>query len=157
MFSRAQRNVIIAGFSFTNGRDIFEPLHLAMCERSVEVRLFLHIDDRPGLSAEEAARCGAGDFIRDNWPFGEPVPAMYYDPRTVAPGSSINLHAKCVVVDDRWVLVGSANYTHNAHVRNIELGVLIDDPGFATALSQQWLGLIHTKLVRLCESTLSAG
>ena len=72
---------------------------------------------------------------------------MFYDPRTVAPGSSINLHAKCVVVDGRYSLVGSANFTHNAHVRSIEVGVVIDDIHLATDLVRQWQGLIDAGLI----------
>jgi phosphatidylserine/phosphatidylglycerophosphate/cardiolipin synthase-like enzyme len=63
------------------------------------------------------------------------------------PGSSINLHAKCVVVDDRFALIGSANFTHNAQARNIEVGVLLDDPVFAQDLVRQWLGLVEAGLV----------
>jgi phosphatidylserine/phosphatidylglycerophosphate/cardiolipin synthase-like enzyme len=147
LFGRAQQSVIVAGFAFTSGAQIFRPLFEAMRDRGVEASLFLHVDDLPGLSPEECARRGAADFLRDNWPFRGPVPTIYYDPRTVTPGSSINLHAKCVVIDSRWALVGSANFTHNAHARNIEAGVLIDDSGFATALVQQWQGLIAARLV----------
>ena len=149
MFGRAQRTVLVAGFAFTGGRDIFEALHVAMRDRAVEASIFLHIDDVPGLGAEDAAQRGAQAFLRDNWPFAGPVPALYYDPRTVAPGSTINLHAKCVVVDERWSLVGSANFTHNAHVRNIEVGVLIEDLGFGTGLARQWRGLVDDRLVRV--------
>lgn len=151
LFTRAQRSVIVASFSFTQGQDIFEALHEAMRDRGVEARIFLHIDDRPGVPPEVAAREGAEAFLQANWPFSGKPPALYFDPRTVAAGSSINLHAKCVVVDDRWALVGSANFTHNAHARNIEVGVLVDDPSFAQTLTQQWQGLIDNDLVRLVE------
>jgi phosphatidylserine/phosphatidylglycerophosphate/cardiolipin synthase-like enzyme len=147
LFGRAQRSVLVAGFSFTGGRDIFAPLHLAMRDRSVSASLFFHIDDVLGDTAEKTARAGAQSFLEDNWPFGTPVPSLYYDPRTVAQGSKINLHAKCIVVDERWALVGSANFTHNAHARNIEVGVLIEDPAFATALAFQWRGLVDNRLV----------
>ncbi|MEZ4364017.1 MAG: DISARM system phospholipase D-like protein DrmC [Kofleriaceae bacterium] len=147
LFGRARHAVIVAGYSFTGGRDIFAPLHAAMRDRAVAASLFLHIDDVAGRSGEDAARAGARAFLRDNWPFEGPAPAIYYDPRTVAPGSTLNLHAKCIVVDARWALVGSANFTHNAHARNIEVGVLIDDPAFASSLASQWRGLIESRLV----------
>ncbi len=151
LFSRAQRSVIVASFSFTQGHEIFEELHIAMRDRAVEARIFLHIDDRPGVAPEAAARDGADAFLHANWPFSGKPPELYFDPRTVAAGSSINLHAKCVVVDDRWALVGSANFTHNALARNIEVGVLVDDPSFAQALTQQWHGLIDNNLVQRIE------
>jgi phosphatidylserine/phosphatidylglycerophosphate/cardiolipin synthase-like enzyme len=148
LFSKARKSVLLAGFAFTDGRDIFAPLHEAMRTRGVEARLFLHLDDVPGYAPEESARIGITRFLEENWPFGEPTPAIYYDPRTVTPGSSINLHAKCVVVDERLALIGSANFTHNAQARNIEVGVLIDDPVFAHDLVRQWMGLIEAGLVR---------
>lgn len=148
LFSKAERSVLVAGFAFSSGKEIFAPLHEAMRTRAVEASLFLHLDDRPGCSPDESASLGVGQFLQENWPFGDPVPAIYYDPRTVTPGSSINLHAKCVVVDRRFTLIGSANFTHNAQARNIEVGVLIDDPVFAQDLSRQWIGLVEAGLVR---------
>jgi len=147
LFGQARSSVLVAGFSFSSGADIFQPLFEVMRDHAVDASVFLHIDDLPGLPPDESAKRGIDRFLRDNWPFGPPTPTVYYDPRTVAAGSSINLHAKCVVVDARWSLVGSANFTHNAHVRNIEVGVLIEDASFATALIQQWRGLIDARLV----------
>ena len=147
LFASAQRSVLIAGFRFDGGKRIFEPLHAAMRDRGVAVRMFLHLDDRPGCTADESARRGVAEFLAGAWPADGPRPAIFYDPRTVAPGSSINLHAKCVIVDERHVLIGSANFTHNAMNRSIEAGVLIEDPTLADALARQWQGLIDGGLV----------
>ena len=147
LFARAERTVLVAGFSFKGGHDIFEPLHVAMRDRGVEARVFLHIDDRPGLTPEQSVLAGVDQFLHENWPFGAPVPHLFYDPRTVAPGSSINLHAKCIVVDERLTFVGSANFTHNAHARNIEVGILVEDSSLATELGRQWQGLYNAGLV----------
>jgi phosphatidylserine/phosphatidylglycerophosphate/cardiolipin synthase-like enzyme len=101
------------------------------------------------MTAEDAAARGVEEFLHDSWPSGGTIPAIYFVPcpRTVAPGSKINLHAKCVIVDGRHVLIGSANFTHNAHVRSIELGVLIEDVSLATELTRQRQGLIDSGLV----------
>jgi phosphatidylserine/phosphatidylglycerophosphate/cardiolipin synthase-like enzyme len=147
LFAKAKHSVLLAGFAFTDGRDIFAPLHEAMRVRGVEARFFLHLNDVPGCSPDESARAGIRRFLDENWPFGEPIPSIFYDPRTVTTGSSINLHAKCVVVDEHLALIGSANFTHNAQARNIEVGVLIDDPVFAHDLVRQWQGLIEAGLV----------
>jgi len=40
-------------------------------------------------------------------------------------------HAKVVVIDDRWVFLGSHNLTHSALSRNNELSVRIDSPEMA--------------------------
>lgn len=147
LFSRAHKRVLVAGYAFKGGRDIFEPLQVAMTDRGVEAHIIIHIDDRPGMAPDDAARRGVDEFLRDNWPFAGPVPSLYYDPRTVAAGSSINLHAKCIVVDHRFTLIGSANFTHNAHARNIEVGVLIEDVCLAMDLERQWQGLADAGLI----------
>ena len=142
LFARARTRVLVAGYAFRGGRDIFEGLHQGMRDRGVGARIILHLDDRDGLSPDGAVRFGIAEFIQGNWPFGPPFPAFYYDPRTVLAGASLNLHAKCVVVDGRFSLIGSANFTRNAHARNIEVGVLVEDVALATDLEAQWTGLI---------------
>ena len=52
-----------------------------------------------------------------------------------------------MVIDESLALIGSANFTHNAQARNIEVGVLVDDPTFAHDLVRQWQGLIEAGLV----------
>ncbi len=45
-------------------------------------------------------------------------------------------------------LVTSANLTEAAHGRNIEAGVLLDDPAFARVLEAQLMGLVDRGYVR---------
>ena len=52
-----------------------------------------------------------------------------------------------VQVRDRKALVTSANFTDRGQTRNIELGVLIEDPTFASRLAGQWRGLVDAGLV----------
>jgi len=50
----------------------------------------------------------------------------------------------------RWhrsILVGGMDLSRGGQARNIEMGVLIDDPGLATRLVHQWRGLIESGLV----------
>lgn len=42
--------------------------------------------------------------------------------------------------------VSSANFTERAQERNIEVGVLVGAPSFASFLAGQWLGLIDAGL-----------
>lgn len=151
LLGRAQREVIIGGCYFTAGRQILQPLHTAMRERGVRVRFCMDVGDKHRVDPvplANAQRCAVA-FVRDNWPFGEPVPEFYFDPRTAKPSDMTKLHAKCIVVDDRWSLVTSANFTYLGQRRNIEAGVLIDDAAFSTKLAQQWRNLIaESKLLR---------
>lgn len=148
LFAKARQSVIVGGYAFDAGADIFRPLFEAMRDRGVVASVFLHIEDQPGVSPDAVAHAAVADFFARNWPFGPPRPTVYYDPRTLAPHSRVSLHAKCVAVDDRWALVTSANFTDRGQTRNIEAGVLVEDRAFATALAAQWRGLVDTGLVR---------
>ena len=140
LFARAQHSVLVAGFSFDHGADIFEPLHRAMKDRAVDASVFLDLPRAPRTEADVGAhaRREIDDFLIKNWPFGSPIPRLYYDPRTIEPASTASLHAKCIVVDDRRALVTSANFTRRGQERNVEVGVLVESEKLARELVHQW-------------------
>lgn len=153
LFNRAQKSVLVAGYSFYKGKEILEPLHRAMEERDVAVQLFMEIEGYAESSEDGAtyARRFIEEFFQENWPRQGERPAVFYDPRTAKRASEdadyASLHAKCVVVDGRWSLVTSANFTNRGQTRNIELGVLIDDPNFAHQVTAQWQALVTNGLL----------
>jgi hypothetical protein len=151
LFERAQGSVIVAGFRFDHGEELLRPLHTAMKERSVSAMFFLDIDGEAAhaAGAEAFATKKIDEVFAENWPFGQPRPDVYYDPRTAMPGPPwASLHAKCVVVDEHLTLIGSANFTARGQSRNIEAGVLIEDMNFAKRVAGQWRSLIEAGLVR---------
>lgn len=143
LFAAATQTVLIGGFRFDHGGEILAPLYQAMAERGVEVDIFVDVERaEPGQDPGRVAAIAIERFYTRNWPFGHPRPRIYYDPDTVAPGAQTSLHAKCLVVDRRYALVSSANFTDRGLNRNLEAGVLIEDPTFARRLSEQWLALV---------------
>ena len=115
-------------------------------------------DWKDGLSREERVDVALAGF-RKVWgeKKAEVMPRLYIDPRstgrTIDPehpkgGYYVLMHAKTVVVDERWCIVGSANFTDAGTTRNIEAGVLLDSPSFAKTLLGQWRGLIAQGLLR---------
>lgn len=154
LFAEARRSVLVGGFSFDHGEDIFRPLHSVMVDHDVRATFFLDIDgnaDSAAGGAEYAVR-QIDLFFAKNWPFGSPRPDVYYDPRTAVPGPPwASLHAKCVVVDDRKALITSANFTDRGQTRNIEAGVLIEDDEFSRKLAAQWRTLVSHRLVQRYE------
>lgn len=167
LFAQASVHVTLAGYSFDHGATLFEPLHAAMRDRSVVVRLFVDIEQlaqrlRQHLrtekrmsryepirqarasSPEEYASAVCALFRELYWPFGPPLPEVYYDPRSAERESFASLHAKCIVVDHELSLITSANFTNRGRQRNIEVGVLIRDRIFAASLEQQWFNLMHS-------------
>jgi len=148
MFEQARGRVLIAGYAFDSGEDLFKPLHQNAVEHDVKVHMFLNIPRATkGADPAQHARSFVQQLQIDNWPWTDKLPEFFYDPRTVEPDSVESLHAKCVVVDERLTLIGSANFTNRGQTRNIEIGVLIEDEDFAKQVASQWRGLVNQKLV----------
>ena len=83
-------------------------------------------------------------FRTTQWPAEKPVPAVFYDPRSVALDRSQTsaLHAKCVVIDSKRLFVSSANFTEAAQQRNIEIGLLLDSELLASRIDKFFNDLV---------------
>lgn len=161
LFRDAKRDVLVSTFNLghrarpgeAKGNPVLAPLARRMAEvPGLLVRLFVNLrrlDFMPRASDREVEDAFAGWFRREIWPW-EQVPEVYYDPRSLEPSDDERacLHAKCVVVDDARAFVTSANLTEAAQDRNIEAGVLLDDPLFARSLRLQFESLIDRRHVR---------
>jgi phosphatidylserine/phosphatidylglycerophosphate/cardiolipin synthase-like enzyme len=149
LFEGATKEVIVAGYSFDHGERIFAPLYEAMKSRGVKATFVLDLAGQARVESEmdSFARGRIVAFLGKNWPWGEPRPAIYYDPRTITPKVYASMHAKCIIVDDARALVTSANFTSRAQSRNIEVGVLLEDAAFATELADHWRELLKAELL----------
>ena len=161
LFRDAEREVLVSTFNLghrakdgeAKGNPVLLPLARRMAEvPGLHVRLFVNLrrlDRMSNASGAEVEDAFAGWFRREIWPW-ERLPEVYFDPRSLdASGDDTAcLHAKCVVVDDARAFVTSANLTEAAHGRNIEAGVLLDDPLFAKSLRKQFESLIDRGYVR---------
>ncbi len=152
LFGSAEREVLAAGFAVYQGRSIFRRLAERMEERpGLRVRLYLDVRRHAGdaAPADELLRRFADRFFRDEWPGARP-PELYCDPRSVDPDAvkRSSLHAKCGVVDRRAALVTSANFTEAAQVRDIEVGALVNDAGFADRLAGHFEALTDAGLLK---------
>lgn len=159
LFRTAARSVLVSTLSIGHrakdgeppGHPLLRPLAERMAaEPGLHARLFLNLTrkewQRGAPAAQVAVEFGRW-FRRDLWPW-ERLPEVYYDPRSLDEvGEPAFLHAKCIVIDDERALVTSANLTETAHVRNIEAGVLLEDPVFAKELRLSFEALISRGLV----------
>lgn len=147
LFSRAERRVLVSALVVYQGKRVFEALATRMAEvPGLDIVLCLNIERERGDPATDQSlvRRFIEDLRSQKWPTDR-LPPVYYDPRALVAGAKVSrLHAKCVVVDDRWALVTSANLTEAAQERNIEAGVLVEDPAFARGLAAQFDTLIRT-------------
>jgi hypothetical protein len=149
LFEQARQQVIVAGYDFTYGSSLLEPLWIGMRDRAIEVQFFVHIEQAAEVLVDELeyGNRKARATMQQAWPFGTPRPRVYYDARALVPRPYFNMHAKCVVVDGESALITSANFTRRAHEQNIECGVLLRDTVFAHHLSRQWVGLVESGLM----------
>ncbi|MEM6274806.1 MAG: DISARM system phospholipase D-like protein DrmC [Myxococcota bacterium] len=150
VLANARREVLVVGYEFDHGATLFEPLHRAMKERGVEARFVIDVGSLPSRSSNAGAYLSerVRRFLELNWPFGPPWPELYCAECALRHRSYRSVHAKCVVVDRRYCLVGSANFTKRGHTRNLEIGVLLDDRGVADTLFDDFEGLLVTRELR---------
>ena len=148
----AERSVLIATYAIYQGAQVFKLLAERMAALpDLSVRMFVNVARPAGSQAtdDQLLRGFVERFVIDDWPAGARLPEVFFDPRALstAPGPKAVLHAKCIVVDDRIAFVTSANFTEAAQQRNIEAGVVLNDPAFACALRDQFEALVGVGLL----------
>lgn len=155
LFRRARSSVLISTFALDEKKKaeaLFGELAARMdLEPSLSVRVFVnvhrkHLDDTP---ADVLVREFATHIRDDVWP-GKRLPEVFYDPRSLEKDGHKRavLHAKAVVVDGRFTLLTSANFTEAAQERNIEAGVLIDDVRLAARVTRQFDHFVDARILR---------
>lgn len=148
LLDSARESVLISSFAVYEARDIFASLAAKMDSHpQLRVRMFLNVARPHGSDTKEAEllRRFLDVFRKRDWP-GQRLPEIFYDPRALddTPGPRASLHAKCIVVDGERALVTSANFTEAAQQRNVEVGVLVEDGGFARTLRRHFEALVET-------------
>jgi phosphatidylserine/phosphatidylglycerophosphate/cardiolipin synthase-like enzyme len=135
LFRGAERSVLVAGYAVYQGQKVFQSLGARMVQRpELEVRMFLDLPRKQGDTSTVDALVArfVQQFKSLQWPNRMPLPHVYCCEHLMGPnGKPGSLHAKCVVVDDKYVFVSSANFTEAAQERNIEVGLLIESRSLA--------------------------
>lgn len=150
LFNRATRSVLISSYAPDldhKGQKLFSGLAARMEQLpQLRVRLFLNIKRLHGSQSSEIAllQAFARTFRQQVWT-GKRLPEVFYDSRSLSKtlGSKACLHAKCVIIDDRYLLITSANFTEAAHERNLEAGILLKDSAAAKGMKLQFERLVQ--------------
>jgi hypothetical protein len=155
MFRDAEHEVLVSVFALDVAKDpahaLFAPLHAAMNARSIQATIFFDVERCAAAAHVSRSEAASGaPFLKLYWPFGPPYPDLYFDPRSLEAGPPSSMHAKVVVADRRFVLVGSANLTDRGQTRNVELGVRLDDPSLGQRIAEQWMGSVTSGGFRRC-------
>ena len=138
-------DILLVGYSLTTAEGTFmaevqDQLAVASRNRSL-VRVVLHQDDHENNRRQ----------LLKGWDVKAREPEIYtWDPPDDHPYTK--LHAKCLVVDRREMLVTSANFTFHGLESNIELGLLVRNRPLATAVVERFDHLIADRTLRRWES-----
>ncbi len=152
LFAQAESSVLVAGYAVYQGQRVFQALADRMQQvPGLRVRMFLDIQRPYGDTtiASLIVRRFAERFRTEQWPPDQPLPDVYYDPRSLDADMERRacLHAKCVVVDRLHVYVSSANFTEAAQQRNIEVGLLARSRRLAEQLTNHFDALLDAGLL----------
>ena len=150
LLGQAQRSLLITTFSVSRNATTFEPVKAAM-ERNPDlgVTLVLHVDMcKHSLYGGPAVAAFAKEFWTTKWPWPQ-HPKVFFDPRGVLehPMDRALQHSKCIVADHARVFITSSNYTEAGQLRNIELGVVIQDKALAKRVEGQFGSLIAKQML----------
>lgn len=146
LFREAKNEVIIAGFAFYQGKELFKEIAQKLDDDpNFKVTFFVDVRRDGNTSLEEAILVKfKTDFKKKQWP-GIKLPTIYFDPRTIdlESDNKSSMHAKCIIVDSNKTFITSANFTQAAHYRNIEAGVVINSKDYAVSLKSQFFNLVE--------------
>lgn len=154
LFRRATSSVLISTFALDEKKKaeaLFGELAARMdAEPELVVRVFANIhrkhqDETPSIALVREFTKRVREQV---WP-GQRLPEVFYDPRSLETEGHKRavLHAKALVVDRRWTLLTSANFTEAAHERNIEAGVVIDDRRLAERVTRQFEQFVEARVL----------
>ena len=137
VISEAEHRIVLVTFAAHRVHHLCQHLTQAI-ERGVELTLIV-----------ESEVESDGQLTRDAVAAFQGVPLnrsrIYYWPLAQrernAAGRPGKLHVKCAIVDD-LAIIGSANMTDDAFNRNMELGLLVREPGTVSALAEHFEELI---------------
>ncbi|CAA6807604.1 MAG: DUF1669 domain-containing protein [uncultured Thiotrichaceae bacterium] len=117
LLQQAQHSVHMLAFSFTSVDIAAELLLLKL--KGVDVKIVVDSSQTGHSSSQYDDLLALGIDIRRD-------------------GQSHKLHHKVIIVDERYVLTGSYNFSENAESRNDENSVIIDSPALAQQFEQEF-------------------
>lgn len=113
----ARISVTAASYNFTANSRMWTALKKASEQPGVQVAVYVDGDK------------GDGDQVKAQMP-----KALVYESGRLPNGSEVVSHAKFVIIDHALMLLTSANFSYNAENKNIEFGLLINDPGLCESV-----------------------
>ena len=125
LVNQARRSVVCSTYNFQESSGMWQALRTASSRPGVGVSVYL--DREVGTVGGSAP---LGDVA------AQIAPGVVYATKAIK-GRPVRNHAKFLVIDSRWLVVTSANFSWSAENRNIELGVQIDDVRLARQVEDE--------------------
>lgn len=151
LFLQAKKDVLITSYVFHCAGEILRPLaEKHDLDADLRVRIVLDLTHKRGaqrLSYAAIAHSFVEHFKKHQWA-GNRLPEIWDYPAGFDQDGSGVMHAKVVVVDRDMALVTSANFTEAAQDRNIEMGVLVQNPRFSARLQGYFECLMERNILR---------
>lgn len=139
MIGRAENSILIVTFAAFKATAIMEALKAA-AGRGVKLKIIVEsADDSAGQLSHDSWKAFPESFIKAGCVWFWPIAKRPKNPK----GKPGKLHAKCLVIDNREVLVSSANLTDDAMERNIEVGVRCVNLSLAAQLEAKFNSMIE--------------
>lgn len=126
----AGKEIILLGYQLKDGRVV--GLLADAVTRGVQV---IVICDR-----------GTTDHVWEAWPPGVPFARVFHDRDRADGAPYASMHAKCLLVDGRDLLITSANFTFHGLHGNVEIGVRLSGPPAGEA-RKIFSHLVETRIV----------
>lgn len=146
MIGRAESSILLVTFAAFKATSIMVALKAA-ADKGVKLQIIVEsADDSAGQLSHDSWKAFPSSFIKSGYVWFWPIVKR----PTNLKGKPGKLHAKCLVIDNREVLVSSANLTDDAMERNIEVGIQCVNSSIASQLRAKFEALTeHGQLVRL--------
>jgi phosphatidylserine/phosphatidylglycerophosphate/cardiolipin synthase-like enzyme len=136
LVDEAQSEILLISYAMHS-----EPVLAAALERAADRGVFIQLlyersADNPGFAGTSA-------------PFPNLTGRRLSWPASARPPGA-SMHAKALIIDRAAALVGSANITNTAMLRNIEVGILVRDRSAATQIVESVESLLARGILTLC-------
>lgn len=120
----AKKSIYITTPYFLPDHSARQEIIEALKQRGVAVKVLVPGSHNDHVLTRSASRNSYGDLLANGAEIYEYQPTM--------------IHAKILVVDDAWVVIGSTNFDHRSFGINDEINVAILDPALAAEVEQQY-------------------
>jgi phosphatidylserine/phosphatidylglycerophosphate/cardiolipin synthase-like enzyme len=115
LFTRANDEVVIVAYAISGATPALFQQFTSLLQRGIRIRMLINRYDQQHISVQNELRQLQRQF-----------PGLLQLSSFVPVHSQVDLHAKIIIVDRKYALIGSANLSMRGLMDNHELGLLLE-------------------------------